>query len=163
MRDAKLSVNGGVGARSGAFAFARRQENWLLRAGSSCRLADSEDGESAELIEPFGDRALTVALHERRGLPDQPIAQEYVARLVDEDSTVDSRRLDNRGALDSSSRATRHGLAVIDLQNPRVTLLNIRDGRIDALAIPKCIGIADKDDGIAILRPNGKVTLLKLP
>jgi hypothetical protein len=162
-RATRLSVAGGVGASSGAFAFARGSENWLLRGGDSRRLADTEERESAEVIQPFGDRALTVALHEPDGLPDQPIKQEFVARLVDEDATVDSRRLDNRNALNSSSRATRHGLAVIDLQNPRVTLLSVRGGQIDVLAIPNCIGIADKDDGIAILRPNGKVELRELP
>jgi hypothetical protein len=140
-------------------AFARGHENWLLQAGSPRRLADSADNEFGQLTAPFGDRALTVVLRETDGLPDQPRTQRLAARLVDERSAIDTRSLDG-ATVDPASRATRHGLAVIDAANRRVTLLDVRDGRIRARVIPNCVGIAAKDDGVALLRPNGKVELV---
>jgi hypothetical protein len=163
VRTTQLRADGAVGAQLREFAFTRGRENWLLpRAGSPSRLADSASNEFTQLIAPFGDRALTVVLRETDGLPDQQRTQHLSARLVDKRSTTDSRPLDG-DTVDSASRSTRHGLAVIDRKNHRVTLLDVSDGRLRARTIPDCVGIADKDDGVAILRPNGNVELLRVP
>jgi hypothetical protein len=161
VRATRLSADGAVGAGLHEFAFTRGRENWLLRDGSPQRLAGSAENEFAQLIAPFGARALTVVLRETDGLPDQQRTQRLFAKLVDKSSTADTRPLD--AAIDSTSRATRHGLAVIDRANRHVTVLDVRAGRIRALAIPNCVGIADKDGGVAILRPSGRVELLALP
>jgi hypothetical protein len=162
VRTTTLRADGAIGARLGELAFTRGRQNWLVKSGSPQRLADSGKDELTQLIAPFGDRALTVVLRETDGLPDQQRTQQLTAHLVDERSTADTRSLDG-DIVDSASRTTRHGLAFIDRANRRVTLLDVRGGRIRARAIPNCVGLADKDDGIAILHADGRVELLKLP
>jgi hypothetical protein len=80
VRATLLGVNGGVGAASRVFAFARGPANWLPRAGATRRLADTQERESPELIQPFGDRALTVAFHERPAFPTTAAAPTRLPR-----------------------------------------------------------------------------------
>ena len=130
----------------------------------ACRggLSRSADNESPQLIAPYGDRALAVVLRETKGGAADRQNERLVALLVERRFTVDARVLDGT-TVDMASRSTPHGLAIIDRARLRVTLIDVDDGRIRVRVIPSAVGIADKDDGVAILRPNGKVVLSKLP
>ncbi len=162
VRATKLRVDGGVGAGPGEFAFSNGRENWLRRAGVPRRLVASAENESPQLIAPYGDRALAVVLRETKGGAADRQNERLVALLVERRFTVDARVLDGT-TVDMASRSTPHGLAIIDRARLRVTLIDVDDGRIRVRVIPSAVGIADKDDGVAILRPNGKVVLSKLP
>ena len=157
-----LMVDGAVGADGKEFAFTRGRENWLRRASVPRRLAGSADKEFPQVIAPFGDRAVTLVRRVTGGRPGQQTTRQLVALLVGRRLTSDALALDGN-TVDIASRSTRHGLAVVDRARLRVTVLDIREGRIRARVIPSAVGIADKDGGVAILRPNGEIDLSKLP